>query len=40
MTIGAHTVTHPNLPSAGTETARQEIEESKAVLESTTGARA
>jgi peptidoglycan/xylan/chitin deacetylase (PgdA/CDA1 family) len=25
MTIGAHTVTHPNLPSAGLEDAREEI---------------
>ena len=33
MTIGAHTVTHPNLPSAGLEPARQEITGSKARLE-------
>jgi peptidoglycan/xylan/chitin deacetylase (PgdA/CDA1 family) len=33
MTIGAHTVTHPNLPSAGPTDARREIAESKARLE-------
>jgi peptidoglycan/xylan/chitin deacetylase (PgdA/CDA1 family) len=33
MTIGAHTLTHPNLPSAGLEPARQEITGSKARLE-------
>jgi peptidoglycan/xylan/chitin deacetylase (PgdA/CDA1 family) len=29
MTVGAHTVTHPNLPSAGPEDARREIVESR-----------
>jgi peptidoglycan/xylan/chitin deacetylase (PgdA/CDA1 family) len=33
MTIGAHTVTHPNLPSAGLADATAEIVESKARLE-------
>lgn len=33
MIIGAHTVTHPNLPSAGLATAAAEIEGSKARLE-------
>jgi peptidoglycan/xylan/chitin deacetylase (PgdA/CDA1 family) len=33
MTIGAHTVTHPNLPSAGAADARREISESRARLE-------
>jgi peptidoglycan/xylan/chitin deacetylase (PgdA/CDA1 family) len=33
MTIGAHTLTHPNLPSAGMESAMQEIAGSKARLE-------
>jgi peptidoglycan/xylan/chitin deacetylase (PgdA/CDA1 family) len=33
MTIGAHTVTHPNLPSAGPADARLEIAGSKARLE-------
>ena len=39
MTIGAHTVTHPNLPSAGLDDARVEITGSKARLESELGAR-
>ena len=38
MTIGAHTLTHPNLPSAGLEAATREIAGSKARLESTIGA--
>src|SRR5688572_1228753 len=33
MTIGAHTMTHANLPSAGFDVATQEIVESKARLE-------
>jgi len=33
MTIGAHTLTHPNLPSAGETDARREIEGSKERLE-------
>jgi peptidoglycan/xylan/chitin deacetylase (PgdA/CDA1 family) len=33
MTIGSHTVTHPNLPSAGPEAASAEIQESKRRLE-------
>jgi len=33
MTIGAHTLTHPNLPSAGLPAATQEIAGSKARLE-------
>jgi peptidoglycan/xylan/chitin deacetylase (PgdA/CDA1 family) len=33
MTIGAHTMTHPNLPSAGLDAARAEIEGSKRRLE-------
>lgn len=33
MTIGAHTVTHPNLPNAGPADAREEIAGSKARLE-------
>lgn len=33
MTIGAHTMTHPNLPSAGLEDATREIVESKHRLE-------
>jgi len=33
MTIGAHTLTHPNLPSAGLEAATLEIEGSKGRLE-------
>ena len=33
MTIGAHTLTHPNLPSAGLEAAQTEIAGSKARLE-------
>ncbi len=38
MTIGAHTVTHPNLPSAGAADAWQEISGSKARLEREIGA--
>jgi peptidoglycan/xylan/chitin deacetylase (PgdA/CDA1 family) len=38
MTIGAHTVTHPNLPNAGPVEARREITESKARLEAELGA--
>jgi peptidoglycan/xylan/chitin deacetylase (PgdA/CDA1 family) len=37
MTIGAHTVTHPNLPSAGLEDAEREIAGSKAQLERALG---
>lgn len=37
MTIGAHTLTHPNLPSAGLEAARVEIAGSKARLEDRLG---
>lgn len=33
MTIGSHTVSHPNLPNAGLEDACKEISESKATLE-------
>jgi peptidoglycan/xylan/chitin deacetylase (PgdA/CDA1 family) len=33
MTIGSHTYTHPNLPSAGIAAARQELQESKRRLE-------
>ena len=33
MTIGSHTMTHPNLPSAGLSAAAQEIADSKARLE-------
>jgi hypothetical protein len=33
MTIGAHTLTHPNLPSAGIEAATDEIAGSKALIE-------
>jgi peptidoglycan/xylan/chitin deacetylase (PgdA/CDA1 family) len=39
MTIGSHTMTHPNLPSAGPAAATQEIVESKARLEHETGER-
>ena len=38
MTIGAHTVTHPNLPSAGIEIASAEIHGSRARLEEEIGA--
>lgn len=38
MTIGAHTVTHPNLPNAGLEAARAEISASKVRLERELGA--
>ena len=34
MTIGSHTMTHPNLPNAGLDAARHELVESKARLES------
>jgi peptidoglycan/xylan/chitin deacetylase (PgdA/CDA1 family) len=37
MTIGAHTVTHPNLPNAGLEAATREIVESKARIEQAIG---
>jgi peptidoglycan/xylan/chitin deacetylase (PgdA/CDA1 family) len=37
MTIGAHTLTHANLPSAGLDAARAEIAGSKALLESRLG---
>jgi peptidoglycan/xylan/chitin deacetylase (PgdA/CDA1 family) len=33
MTIGSHTMTHPNLPNAGLDAARQELAESKTRLE-------
>jgi peptidoglycan/xylan/chitin deacetylase (PgdA/CDA1 family) len=33
MTIGSHTMTHPNLPNAGVDAARREISGSKARLE-------
>jgi len=38
MTVGSHTMTHPNLPNAGADAARREIAESKARLEAETGA--
>jgi hypothetical protein len=38
MTIGAHTVTHPNLPSAGIEVASSEIQGSRTRLEQEIGA--
>jgi peptidoglycan/xylan/chitin deacetylase (PgdA/CDA1 family) len=38
MTVGSHTMTHPNLPSAGTDAARREISESKSMLENAIGA--
>ncbi len=38
MTIGAHTVTHPNLPNAGLDAAAREIAESKAWIEREIGA--
>ena len=38
MTIGSHTLTHPNLPSAGLADARYEIEGSKTRLEAEIGA--
>ena len=38
MTVGAHTVTHPNLPSAGIEVASSEIQGSRARLEQEIGA--
>jgi peptidoglycan/xylan/chitin deacetylase (PgdA/CDA1 family) len=39
MTIGAHTLTHPNLPNAGLTDARREIAGSKARLERELGTR-
>ena len=39
MTIGAHTLTHPNLPNAGLADARREIAGSKARLERELGTR-
>jgi peptidoglycan/xylan/chitin deacetylase (PgdA/CDA1 family) len=39
MTIGAHTLTHPNLPSAGLAAAADEIAGSKALLERELGGR-
>ena len=38
MTIGSHTLTHPNLPSAGIPAAREELRESKRRLEGEIGA--
>jgi peptidoglycan/xylan/chitin deacetylase (PgdA/CDA1 family) len=38
MTIGSHTMTHPNLPNAGLEDARTELVQSKARLEQEIGA--
>jgi peptidoglycan/xylan/chitin deacetylase (PgdA/CDA1 family) len=38
MTIGSHTMTHPNLPSAGLDAARGEIVEAKRRLETEIGA--
>jgi peptidoglycan/xylan/chitin deacetylase (PgdA/CDA1 family) len=38
MTIGSHTMTHPNLPSAGIEAARDELVTSKRRLEEEIGA--
>lgn len=38
MTIGSHTMTHPNLPSAGVAAARQELLDSKHRLEQEIGA--
>lgn len=37
MTIGSHTMTHPNLPNAGLDAARMELSASKARLESEVG---
>lgn len=37
MTIGSHTMTHPNLPSAGVAAASRELRESKARLEREVG---
>lgn len=37
MTIGGHTLTHPNLPNAGVEAARRELTESKRMLEDAIG---
>ena len=33
MTIGSHTMTHPNLPSAGPHAAREELVESRERIE-------
>jgi peptidoglycan/xylan/chitin deacetylase (PgdA/CDA1 family) len=38
MTLGSHTMTHPNLPNAGLEAARREVELSKATIEREIGA--
>jgi peptidoglycan/xylan/chitin deacetylase (PgdA/CDA1 family) len=38
MTIGSHTMTHPNLPSAGAAAAREELTRSKATIEDQIGA--
>jgi len=38
MTIGSHTVTHPNLPNAGVAAAAIELEESRRRLETEVGA--
>lgn len=38
MTIGSHTMTHPNLPNAGLDAARQELVASRARLEREIGA--
>lgn len=38
MTIGSHTMTHPNLPSAGLDAARDELRASRQRLEQETGA--
>jgi peptidoglycan/xylan/chitin deacetylase (PgdA/CDA1 family) len=38
MTIGSHTMTHPNLPSAGLAAARAELMDARDRLESETGA--
>lgn len=38
MTIGSHTLTHPNLPNAGLTAARRELVESKALIEAELGA--
>lgn len=38
MTIGAHTMTHPNLPSAGIEDATRELRDARARLEVEVGA--
>jgi peptidoglycan/xylan/chitin deacetylase (PgdA/CDA1 family) len=38
MTIGSHTMTHPNLPSAGLDVAREELVDSRARIEREIGA--